>query len=407
VSAPRPDAVVIGGYVNGLGVVRALAARGVATAVVRTQPFDIAHLSRLVAVHDSAPGIGESPELLVDLLERRAPEWEGAVLFPTNDEALAALALDHQRLSSRYRIAAPSPEACGYLLDKRRMRELAEKVGLDLPRFYGPADDETAARTDLSFPVVIKPLVGYRFAGRFGSKLFVANDLDELRTGISRVREAGLACEVFDLVPGGDDRIYAHCTYVDEGGEPSAGVTVRKLRQAPPLFGDARVAEIAPDPADLREPSVELVRRMGLRGTAVVEFKHDPRDGRFRFIEVNGRSVVYNRLLRRAGLDLAALAWSDHVEGRPEPARPTPWPGVWIHLHADLLYSLFYRRHPPPSIRDFLAPYRRPRVSAVWSPADPLPFAAQWSHTIREGASRLLRGTHRERLADRASVRPE
>lgn len=35
-------AIVVGGYVNGLGIVRALAARGIPVAVVTTQPFDVA-----------------------------------------------------------------------------------------------------------------------------------------------------------------------------------------------------------------------------------------------------------------------------------------------------------------------------------------------------------------------------
>ncbi len=119
---------------------------------------------------------------------------------------------------------------------------------------------------------------------------------------------------------------------------------------------------------------------------AVAEFKLDPRDGRFRFMEVNGRSVIYNGLLRRAGLDLAGLAWSDQVCGQPEPARPNGWPGVWIHLHADVLYSLLYRRYDRVAFADFLAPYRRPKIDAVWSATDPFPFITQWSRTARTGA---------------------
>jgi D-aspartate ligase len=133
----------------------------------------------------------------------------------------------------------------------------------------------------------------------------------------------------------------------------------------------------------------------------VAEFKSDPRDGTLRFIEINGRSVVYNGLLRRAGLDHAGMAWSDYVRERPEHARPNGWPGVWINLHADVLYSLLERRQHQLRGADFLAPYGRPKIDAVWSRADPMPFLAQWSRTAREGASALRRGRYRERLADR------
>lgn len=394
--------VVLGGYVNALGVVRALAARGVATAVVRNKPFDIAHLSRCVSAHDRVAGVEERPELLVELLERRAAEWRGWALLPTNDETLAALALHHDRLSSLYRLIAPPWEVARHLLDKTLMLKSAQSVGADVPIYYGPATEETAAGHDLSFPVVVKPLASYRFSSHFGSKLFVAHDREELRRCIARLAEANIDGQVVDLVPGPDSGIYQYTTYMDAHGEPQGGLAVRKLRQGPPLFGIARVAEIVETPDGLAEATVELARRMGLRGIASAEFKLDSRDGRFRFLELNGRSIVYNSLLRRAGLDLSWLALSDYVTGRPERARPNGWPGVWINLHADVLYSTVYRHSERPSLTDFLTPYRRRKLEAVWSTRDPRPFLALWTRTARSGALALVSREQAELVADRS-----
>jgi predicted ATP-grasp superfamily ATP-dependent carboligase len=233
---------------------------------------------------------------------------------------------------------------------------------------------------------------------RFGSKLFVAHDREELRRCVARLAAAEIDGQVVDLVPGPDSGIYQHSTYLDARGEPRGGLTARKLRQGPPLFGMARVAEIVDDPGGLAETTVELARRIRLRGIASAEFKVDSRDGRLRFLELNGRSIVYNRLLARAGLDLAWLAWSDYVVGRPEHGHPNGWPGVWINLHADLLYSTVYRDHDRPTLTDFLTPYRRPKLEAVWSASDPLPFLVQWTRTARSGALALAGRsvTHRE-----------
>jgi predicted ATP-grasp superfamily ATP-dependent carboligase len=121
---------------------------------------------------------------------------------------------------------------------------------------------------------------------------------------------------------------------------------------------------------------------------AIAEFKIDPRDGAPRFIEVNARSVVYNGLLRRAGLDLARLAWEDYTGDRPRRGHDNGWPGVWINLHSDLLHSLLYSGERP-GWADFSAPYARPRIEAVWSAGDPAPFAAQWSKTAGEAVSAL------------------
>ena len=387
-------AVVIGGYINGLGLLRALAARNIPTAVITTKPYDVAQRSRWISGRDSALDIEECSESLVELLERRARDWPGWALFPTTDPALAALAEHRERLSRLYRVIAPSPEVARHFLDKPLMLSVAGAVGVDLPRDYGPAVEETAAVADLRFPVVVKPDVGYRFLSRFGCKLFVARDRDELRSAIARLVEAQMRGHVHDLVPGPDSQIFAYCTYIDAGGTPRGGMTVRKLRQSPPFFGVARAAEIVEDNPMLRDATVEILRRSGFRGMAAAEFKLDPRDGRFRFLEVNGRSVIYNGLLRQGGLDLGGLAWADAVCGQPESARPRRWPGVWINLHADLLYSTLYRRYERLGLGEILAPYGRPRIDAIWSARDPLPFITQCSRSAAAAAAALWNGTH-------------
>jgi predicted ATP-grasp superfamily ATP-dependent carboligase len=394
--------VIIGGYINGLGLVRSLAARGIPTAVIRTNPFDIAHCSRHVTAHLTLSGLDENPESLVELLEQRASDWPGWALYPTNDGALTALSRYHDRLSSRYRIIAPSWDVARCFLDKERMLDVARSVGLSLPHFYGSAGEATAARMDLRFPVVVKPAAGHVFAAHFGCKLFIAHHRAELIRCSARVTEAKIPCGVFDFIPGPDSRIFAYCLYMDGNGEPGAGVTIRKLRQSPPLFGVARVAEVAGDNPTLRAGTIEMLRRIGFRGMASAEFKLDPRDGGYKFMEVNGRSVLYNSLLHKAGLDLGGLAWSDYMDNRPERARPNGWPGVWINLHADVLYTILCRRLDRVSIADFLRPYARPKIEAVWSVRDPLPFMAQWRRTTREGVSALWQRRYRERLADRS-----
>jgi predicted ATP-grasp superfamily ATP-dependent carboligase len=398
-TAGAPGAVVVGGYINALGLVRALGARGIPVAVIVTKPFDIAHRSRWARSHDLIEGLADSPERLVDLLRRRSGDWPHWLVIPTNDEALRALAQYRDRLSA-YRLACPEWDVARYFLDKARMLAVTQAIGIPAPQCYGSADASVLESRDLRYPLVIKPVSSYPFVARFGTKLFVAKNRDELRTAVTRLSEAGLHAQVYDLIPGDDSHIYVYCTYIDTRGEPRGGLTIRKLRQAPPFFGNARVAEITPDRPDLCEMTVELLRRIGFRGIAAMEFKLDPRDATFRFMEVNGRSVVYNGLLRRAGMDVAGLLWADHVNGVPERVQPNNWAGVWVHFHADLLYSLLYRRHDPVSIRRFLAPYSRPTIDAVWSANDPAPSLAEWLWSARRGAGALRRSGRRKLLAN-------
>jgi predicted ATP-grasp superfamily ATP-dependent carboligase len=403
--APRsgPGAVVVGGYINALGLVRSLAASGSPVVVVRTQPFDIAHRSRWVAAYETVGGLEESAGPLVELLERRAADWKGWLVIPTTDDALRSLAENGARLSG-YRLACPPAETASYFLDKARMVELARSVGIPFPRCYGPAVASLLQDPEISYPVVVKPSVGYRFSARFGVKLFAATSREQLGVAIARLSQAGLEGQVFDLVPGDDSRIYAYCTFVDRRGVPRGGLTIHKLRQAPPFFGSARVAEIVEDRPALREMTEAFLSRVGFRGFAAAEFKLDPRDETYRFIEINGRSVVYNGLLRKGGMDVASLLSADSAAGVEDGVRPSRWPGVWIDRHTDLLYSMLFRRHQAISARQFLAPYRRPIIDAVWSARDPTPSLTQWLWSARRGASALRREGLATLLTDRTRL---
>lgn len=381
-------AIVVGGYVNGLGIVRALAARGIPVAVVTTQPWDLAQRSRWCVASCGAGGLDERPERLVAALDPWRARFAGWAVLPTTDDAMVALARHHDTLAASFRPIVPPEDVVHRLVDKTQLLDAARRAGADVPHCWGGASAETAARTDLRFPVLVKPVVGYRFFARFGVKLFVARDVPELRAAVARVEAAGVSCEVFDLVPGRDDRIWTYSAWIDAHGEPGPGVTVRKIRQSPQAFGVARVASVVDEVPGLRDASLAIARQLGLHGALSAEFKHDPRDGRFRFLEVNGRSVLYNGLLRRAGLDVAALAWDEHVEGRPARSQASGWRGTWVNLHADLLHALL-RRDDELRVRELLAPYRSPVIEAVWSWRDPAPFAAQWGRTLRLAARGL------------------
>lgn len=383
-----PGVIVVGGHINGLGLARALAAQGLRVAVITTQAYDLAHRSRAVCDWIAAPGLDDAPALLRDALAARATEWAGWALVPSNDGAL--IALDHARewLAPRHPWCAPEAGTVPSLTDKATMRAAALRAGLSLPRNYGRAESTNPALAQVEFPVVVKPHTSQPFGRLFGRKLFVIRDRPALDDAIARVTAAGVPCDVDAFIEGGDDQIIGLCLYFGDGGHVSRAVIGRKLRQGPPFTGVARVVELATDEvlprheaALLRDAVVSLLHPFRFRGFADAEFKRDTRTGRWHFIEVNCRSVLYNSLLRRGGLDVAALTVAHLTTGRVPDVTPIAWPGVWVNFHADLLYSLAHRRDDPMPWRRFVGPYRRPVIDAVWSAQDPRPALAQWAHT--------------------------
>lgn len=383
---------MIGGHINGLGLVRALAAGGVPAAVICTESHDMAHRSNAVVGWARAPHLGAQPEQLTEVMAQRAREWAGWALLPSNDDAL--LAVEHARaaLGGRHPLGVPAAGIIPQALDKRFMRDLATRTGLSLPAHYGAALADNPLLDELQYPVVVKPRRSQPFGRLFGRKLFIVHDRAALDIAIGKVERMSIPCTLDEWIPGGDDQLITVAVYLARDGAVTPAVCYRKLRQGPPFSGVARVAELPPpaflperDRRLLQDGVVELLRAIGFQGPAAAEFKRDARTGAWRFIEVNIRSVLPNRLLRAGGFDTAMLWYTELTTGRVPQVQPTAWPGVWVNLHADLLYTVARRRDDPIPWRRFVAPYRRPVIDAVWSARDPRPVLTQWAYTARRG----------------------
>lgn len=194
-SAPSRGAVVIGGSITGLSSLRALASHGVAVALVATSPHDVAPFSRFARETHALLEFEAQPGSLLDLLERHSGRWRGRVLLTNHDEVATLLARHRERLESWYRIVTPPWETTRHVMQKDLTYAVAQRVGVDVPRMYGAASPEVAARSDILFPVVVKPVESRPFFARFGVKLLVAGDRDELRRHVRDVQDAGLRAD--------------------------------------------------------------------------------------------------------------------------------------------------------------------------------------------------------------------
>jgi predicted ATP-grasp superfamily ATP-dependent carboligase len=374
--------VVVGGSIPGLSTVRALANRGIPIVVVVTRPNEIAHYSRWIDEYHALFNFYNQPESLLNILELKSKRWSGWSILCTNDHALTVLSQNRDRLSRWFNMTVPPWEITHQLLRKDLIYRTAQKVGVDIAHSYGNATRVTINDTDISFPVVVKPIESHYFVEYFGKKLFVANNKDELIRSIQELEQSGLKAQILDLVPGPDSLFYNYSVYINRRGEPVAELSMRKLRKSPPFFGVCRAAEPS-NLTKLREPTLELLRRIGWRGMANAEYKLDPRDGRYRLMEINGRCFRMQGLAWKAGVNYPLLAWKESVSGEEVSASPNGWNGVWLHLHDDFYYFSFFRSIERLRLRQYLSSYCRPKIFAVWSASDPKPFFIEWFQALR------------------------
>jgi predicted ATP-grasp superfamily ATP-dependent carboligase len=114
-----------------------------------------------------------------------------------------------------------------------------------------------------------------------------------------------------------------------------------KVRQAPWDFGTMTLGRAAAAP-EIVSLSKTLVRALGFRGICGLEFKRDPRDGQYKFIEINPRAEVWINLAQRCGVNLPHLKYQDMI-GEPTREVQTNFNKRIVDLRED--FSSYYMRY--------------------------------------------------------------
>jgi predicted ATP-grasp superfamily ATP-dependent carboligase len=314
-----PPVIVLGGGANTLSVARSLGRLGATVYAINEDSALVRH-SR----HCRWLGLGDDPEAWARFL--LGPESEGlrgAVLLACSDDAIEIITHHRTALAARYLLDESDPAAQLCMLNKYHTYCAAQSAGVPTPRFWVAKTREQllALRDRLVFPLIVKPHLTHIFERRSGQKFLLVHNAEQLLDAHGRLSAAGIDTLLVEWIPGPDDRLCSYYTYLDPSGNPLFDFTKRIIRRYPAGRGNGcyHVTDWNPEVRDL---SLALFRRVGLRGLANAEFKRDDRDGRLKLIECNARFTAANGLVARSGFDLAVFVYN-RLAGRPQPPLET------------------------------------------------------------------------------------
>jgi acetyl/propionyl-CoA carboxylase alpha subunit len=116
------------------------------------------------------------------------------------------------------------------------------------------------------------------------------------------------------------------------------------------------------------DAGLRLLRAFGYHGLSQVEFKRDPRDGRFKLMEINPRLWQWHGLATACGVDLPRIAYADLIGETPPDAHMNGNGKRWA-------ITLLPGERP--------APQRPPYVDAVFALDDPKPGLVHLARVVR------------------------
>ena len=323
--------------------------------------FAAAKLSRYCRAELSYPISTSAPDAFVDSVLEFARSQGIDLIIPVTDWTLGPLSSQRKRFAGICGVAMPSAAALTFASDKYRTIELAQSIGIAVPRTALVRTlNHLAHGQGARFPLVVKDRFSVRWVeGKavFGSVAY-AYSSDELESKIAeRVRIAGdvLVQEfVFGVGVG-------FACFVS-GGKAFLPFQWERIREVDPR-GSASSARksVALDSA-LVARSVRLVTEMGFEGIAMVEYKH-AEDGSLILMEINGRpwgsiglpfasGIDYPRYLidwcLHGTLPPASCAYRENIVCRRlvgelthlsniRAGRPANWPGSYPEFWPSLL----------------------------------------------------------------------
>ena len=304
-------------------------------------------------------------------------DWDGALLIPTTDLSVAFVSQNRVTLADRYVTAVQSWDIVNELLDKRSLYLHAQELGVPTPGIFFPDSVQSLARTKdgLRYPCILKPVESQKFVERFGTKVIIVHDSEELIAQYMETQRHALDMMVSEIIPGDDSQFFHYRSYIDSQGDVLAEMCTQKLQQVPPDFGVARVSRTVPMIEDIRQLTLKLLRSVSYSGVSSAEYKFDSRDNEFKLIEINVRPVVPERLFVAAGINFPHITYLDLVENVRRRA-PTYDPDIyWIDQFGEFyeLAKMLARKRF--AVRNYFWPYRnKTKVFCISFLNDPMPF---------------------------------
>lgn len=330
--AKHTPAVVVGAQGNGLGVVRSLASAGVPTTVVGDNLRDPAMWSRRCKSHLIERSYGRP---LVDgLLKLRDTMPTRPVLILTDELAVNTASEHRTEIGVCYRLRLPSPTMVNTLGDKELFHRFAEAHALPVPRsIVVKSESDLTQIGQLGSPVIIKP--ADKFLVHMGriERLCVAETIDDAAATCRRYLGLGETPVVQEWIDGPDSNIYFalfHCGQLPASRRIFFG---RKIAASPPRVGSTAVCVPAPEAAGALRPVTEkFLDASHYEGLGSLEFKWNPRDGRFVIIEPTvGRTDSQEEIAALNGLNLALAAYCYEL-GLPVPEQKHVDAVAWREL---------------------------------------------------------------------------
>ncbi len=337
-----------GSFKHTLAAVRSLGCKGIETTVVDSSFFAQSFYSRKCNRRYIVPTPSVSPKNYVMTLKKILTKRHHDVILPIGWESNYYISMYRHLLEPYSKIPIADHNNMTIAANKDKTMKFADKIGVSIPLTFFPEKQEDIDQIvdTQRFPLVIKGSVD---AGH----VFYAHSKEELLDYFKRLRKfhpivqeyiQGYGCGFFALYDRGKCRaFFMH----------------RRIREYPLTGGPSTAAE-AYYSKDLLYQGRKLLDALDWNGVAMVEFKHDASDGKYKLMEINPKFWGSLELAIVSGVDFPYLTYKMAMGEKFEPIEKYntnskfrwPFPGDLLHYLSAGRMSKFIKLFGDPRYED-------------------------------------------------------
>lgn len=380
-------AVVLDLSATGIGIVRSLKEKG-----INVFAYDVQEKYEIGKTRYATCGICPNPEseeqeLLQFLILLGKGFIRKPVLFAGSDDFVHFISKHRTILSQYFRFLLPEESVVEAVLDKKLTYELAVKHNVPCPKIFEIHDEQQLEQIidEVTFPCILKPVYSSDFRKRISHSLYKKAIFVEKA---SELREKYLLYVPYgelmlqEIIPGDETCIYSVKTFFDEQMNLIGIYMNQKLHQFPPDFGSSAMVISIRD-EEVIQKAVSFLSALQFKGLAITEFKRDVRDGELKFIEINSRIGLTQRLSIACGVDLAYLYYLSLTGQNPSPVTSQLEGVKWVYFVRDYIAFLQKRRMGKMTIVQWIKSLSGKKVEALFTWDDLRPFIRSFVSHMR------------------------
>lgn len=261
------------------------------------------------------------------------------------------------------------------LLNKQIFYKILKKLNIDHPKTYFPKDksDLKSISVKITYPCIIKPSYSALFVVDFKTKLFFAQNSKQLIQLYERALSKKHNVMIQEIIPGSAKNMHGYNAYYDRSFNPNGVFMYRRIREWPPSKGNGCFIERVKI-STLENTINQLIKKINYHGILDAEIKKDPRDNRFKLIEINPRCWMQVSLPARCSANLPHIAYLDAIGKKFEKPISTSENIKWLIMAEDIRSSIKNILKGDLSIFEWIKSYKGEREYAIFAKDDPMPF---------------------------------